>query len=124
MKNFIKTSEANSSERLELYREGKGRSEKIYYLEIVSSYSNLFNLKKAELLREAALLNTEGKYTEELRLIAQKKLAAATITGWNLEKSAGDYSKEAAENLLLTYPEIFDLVDRFSSNKENYIKKK
>jgi hypothetical protein len=119
MKKFITATQANQAQKLSLYSEDG----KEFYLMILSAYSNEFKLRKNAILREAAKAATEGKYSDQLQVDLMAKLAASTIVDWNLSEEEGAYSKESAERLLMTYPEIFEAVDAFGSKNDNFIKK-
>lgn len=116
---FIKRDDANKAVTLPLFSDDSG----VYYLEIISAYSDKFKTRKAAIFRDAAMAMTDGKFTDEKQQELTAKLAASTIVNWKLPEQFGDYTHEKAEQLLIDYPQILESVDDFSSDNDNFIKK-
>lgn len=117
---FVSRTEANESKTLPLYSE----SGKDYSLQVVSVCSDVFKLRRAAILREAAQTAGEGKLDGADQIRLTSKLAASTVTGWDLHDDFGEYTPEGAEKLLYDYPQICEAVDLFSSKDANFLAKK
>jgi len=120
MQQFIKRTEANNAEKLELFSDNG----EVYYLMVSSVYSDQYVVKKTDVFRQAAQSANDGKYTDSIQLDMRAKMASGAISGWHLPEEFGEYSPANAEKLMLDYPQILEAVDVFSSKNENFIKKK
>jgi hypothetical protein len=117
---FVSRTQANAGKVLPLYsKDGKD-----YSLTIISVHSDAFKLRRAAILREAAQEANDGRLDGQQQINLTAKLAASTVTGWNLPDEFGEYTPEGAEKLLFDYPQICEAVDLFSSNDANFLEKK
>jgi hypothetical protein len=88
---------------------------------VIGVKSPIMRKKKSDLIRNAAKSIKEGEWNDDVASDLNIQLITSAIVGWSFDEEC---SFENVQQFLIDAPEIYDAVDVFCANDENYFLKK